>query len=128
MLKKLIGIFICMLFLFSALPVVNGRDSDKNYENLLVKSFDSIPMVKFTIEYGKIINHGLEVTGFPFGWCYNITPVNLRYTNFIWNIENGFYTEKEILDEDTYYIPKDLFPFHGFISENYIFIWFFYFI
>ena len=125
-LKKIIGILICMLFLFSSLPVVNSADSNKNGENHLLKSDDCIQLVKFIIEYGRIINHGLEVTGFPFGWCYNITPINLRYTNFIWKYKSGFYTEKGILDEDTYYIPKDFFPSHGFISKNYIFIWVFY--
>ena len=124
--KKLILVIICLLILFPSLPVVNSTDSNKKSENPLHKSDNFIEMIKFTIEYGKIINHGLEITGFPFGQCYNITPINLRYTSFIWKYKTGFYTEKGIFDGNYYLIPKDFFPYHGFITENYICIWLFY--
>lgn len=123
---KVIGIIFCILFLSSSLSIAYNIEKNENSEKSSIKTDDSNSKVRFTIQYGRIINHGLEVTGFPFGWCYNITPVNVRYTNFIWEYKIGFYIEKGFLEEEPYYIPKDIFPGHGFISDNYIFVWYFY--
>jgi hypothetical protein len=119
--KKIVGVLICMLFLFSTLPVVNSADSNKNSENSLLKSDKCIIGFTFIITYGRIINHGLEYRGYFDGWCFNITPINLKYMGFFWDVYNGFSIEKEIITEDQHYIPQDLFYGHGFITKNYMF-------
>ena len=78
---KLIGIFVCMLILFSTLPTIQGSNVFVNTEESLLKSNDvSYPTGFLFIEiaFGRIIYNGKELMDEPWGICYNITPINVK--------------------------------------------------
>ena len=119
--KKIVGIFICMLFLFSTLPVVNGADyPNNNNENSLQKSDNNIKFFEFGMFYGRIIYNGIEYSGLVY--LYNMTAINVKAIYICWDKEHGLQIEKGVLYQDClFYRPVGSFLFHGFITKNYVF-------
>jgi len=123
--KKIIGIFICLLFLFSTLPVVASADVDENNEEPLMKTDDNEFQINefyfyFVIYYGKIVYNGEEYVDFPYyEICYNITPITLRGLGIVKTYYYGFFPIFGKVPFDPWFIPKS--EFHGFIGKNYIF-------
>ena len=116
--KKIIGIFVCMLFLFSTLPVVTSTKLDKNSEKSFLKSNNNIKNFEIYIEYGKVINNGLGDYGF--GWFYEVIPIDVKDIYIRWDYENGFYIEKGNVSPDPIYMQVGSFLFHGFLTKNYM--------
>jgi|GEM_PF-3679608 len=123
--KKIIGIFFCILFLFSTYPVVTRADFDNKIIEPLLKTKDTDYISRDTgllFYYGRIVNNKGYYDTY-YGWCYNITPINARYLQFY----GGSYPERDFhfkmgkINENPLYIPKKY--FHGFISENHMFFW-----
>ncbi len=119
--KKIVGIFIMMLFLFSALPRVAGTNhkneiqeslmTTKNYNNL-------INPFHFVLMYGRIKYNGEAIMNNQ--TCYNVTPIFLRYRLMAWDPTDGFFYGYCIVTSNPYYIPKDYFT--GFIGEKFLFL------
>jgi hypothetical protein len=114
--KPLIGIFIFMLFLFSTFPAVIGGNHDNNIEK-------SSYIIGFRFQFlqGKIEYLGESVVYNT--TCYNITNFNLKFTEINFWFGSGFDSWSDTLVGDTpYLIPKDLFS-HGFVHNNFLFLW-----
>ena len=119
--KKIVGIIICMLFLFSTLPTVPGTNLEKIDKELLSEINDSSNNNRyiFGIYIGTFILNGIEYgNGF---WWYNVTPINLKAPAIIY-VNEQFYFLNEIITENPAYINKDIFN-HGFVGNNFMFIW-----
>jgi len=121
--KKIFGIIICMLFLFSTIPIVNGTDCpNNNNENSLQKSDNNIQGFEFGMTYGRIIYNGIEYSGLYY--LHNMTAINVKATYLLWSTENGLeeFNIGKVYDEgEIFYIPVGYFLFHGFIIKNYVF-------
>ncbi len=124
MYKKIVGIFICTLFLFSALPTVTGTNHiNKIQESLLTIKNANAPINPFSFEliYGRVKYNGEDYIDDAL--YHNITPIFLRYRAIAWNPDVGFYYTYIIITEDPLFIPKDDSYFTGFVGKNYIFLW-----
>jgi hypothetical protein len=118
MIKKILGIFICMLFLFSTLPVVAGAELDKNNEEFILKPNDRLGLGLMMV-WGRIIFHGEEyVDGYL---CYNVTPIDAWFL-LIAPMSDGFEFYRII--DNPCYIMKGVF-LNDFITKNYMFLWYF---
>ena len=117
--KKIIGILVSMLFLFSALPVVATNDFDKNCKNSFLKLNNNAIPFQCNLVYGKIINHGLTVS-VDGEKGYYFTAIDFKSIFFGWDSEDGFTNSIEYFTSGEFYIEKDVLLFHGFITKNYI--------
>ncbi|PNX48598.1 MAG: hypothetical protein BV457_03365 [Thermoplasmata archaeon M9B1D] len=122
--KKIVGVFVCFLFLFSALPAITitGAIKIDNEPLSEIKDFSNnlLPdRYLFGICVGTFVYNGIEYDG-GF-WWYNVTPINLRFFALIYVIEN-YYFLNEPITENPAYINKDVFK-HGFVGIHFMFIW-----
>ncbi len=122
--KKMFGIFICMLFLFSTLPTIQGTGILVNKEESLLKSNDvSYPTGFLFIEiaFGRIIYNGEELMGEPWGMCYNITPINAKGVGI--GIGEGFDFSIQWfkITDNPSYISQNMTK--GFIGNHYMFLY-----
>ena len=120
--KKIVGIYICMLLIFSSLPLVSGVNLDKNIKELLLKTNGANYLINETmifILYGRIVYNGEEIhNGYM---CYNFTPINVILVGLWWTSDKGFFIRNEKVTEDPCYIAQtDL--IHGFVGKNYMFL------
>jgi hypothetical protein len=122
--KKIIGIFIGMLFLFSILPTTQGNDILVDKEESFLKSNDvSYPTGYLFIEIaiGRIIYNGEELMDEPWGMCYNITPINAKVLGI--GIGEGFDLSFQWfkITYDPSYISQNMSK--GFIGNHYMFLY-----
>ena len=122
--KKLFGIFICTLVLFSILPTVAGVNLEKlSVESLLLKKDNNNPTggFEFLLIYGRIIYLGKEVhNNYTY---YNITPIRLSMRQIVWDPGYGFVINLIVITDDKpTLIPKDFLE-HGFVGKNFMFVW-----
>ncbi len=117
--KKIVGIIVCMLFLFSVLPVVASNDFDKNNENSFLKLNDNINHGVFWILYGKIIYNG--IVDIDSEKHYNISIIDVKFLIFSWDSENGSHFEKGQHEGGYIFMEKGSFLCHGILTKNYIF-------
>jgi hypothetical protein len=122
--KKIIGIFICMLFLFSTLPTTQGTNVIDNKEESFLKSNDVSSKTGYLfieIAFGRIIYNGEELLDEPWGMCYNITPINAKILGI--GIGEGFDLsfQRFKITEDPSYISQNMSK--GFIGNNYMFLY-----
>ena len=122
--KKIMGIFVCMLFLFSTLPTIQGNNVLDNKEESLLKSNDvSYPNGFLFIEigFGRIIYNGEELMDEPWGICYNITPINAKIVGI--GIGEGFDLSFQWfkISDNPSYISQNMTK--GFIGKNYMFLY-----
>jgi hypothetical protein len=131
--KKIVGIIICILFLFSTFPIVDSTDSDKtNIESSLHKTDSSIQGFAFGMLYGSIINNGIEYSGLYL--VYNLSAINVNGIYLYWDKDdpylNEFHFGRVYEEGEIFYEPLINFLFHpGFVTKNYIFwigfeVWF----
>jgi len=120
MMKKIIGILVCMLFLFSTLPVVASNAFDKNSENSYLKLNNNPTPINFNLLYGKIINPRFEVA-VSGEKGYYFTAIDVKSIYIGWDSEDGFKSEIEYLTSGQFYIELKVLLFHGFMTKNYIF-------
>jgi len=121
--NKIVGIFICMLFLFSALPIVTGANIKNNkQESLLMKKDANHTSIgfDFMILYGKIVFNG-EVVKDNLTY-YNITPVSLKQIEFMWVPGNGFGDGSMKITQNPFMFPKNLLR-HGYVRNDSVFLW-----
>ena len=118
--KKLLGIFICVLFLFSTYPVVIGADNDKKIEEPLLRVNDknnAFPFFEFSLLWGIIILERETPSS------YIIKPIFVREKVFGYDIGSGFYGWRgTYINTDLASIPKDYYN-HGFVHNIFMFIW-----
>ena len=113
-----------MLFLFSALPIVNSTDSDyNNNENSLQKTDNIVQGFEFGMMYGRIINNGIEYSGLY--WLFNLTAINVNGIYLNWDKDDGvkeFNFGRVFEEGEIFYEPLINFLYHpGFVTKNYIF-------
>ena len=114
-----VGIFICMLVLFSTVPVVASAELDKDNEELFLKPNDYIGLGLMMV-WGQIIFNGEEyVNGYL---CYNITPINTWHLLIAYKLPPMF--EFYRIFNNPCYLWKEVFT-NGFITKNYMCLWYF---
>jgi len=123
--KELIGIFVCMLFLFSSLPAVQSTNIDNNkIEPVLKTNYTNNQWGFIYVAYfGIIKNNGEEFREEPL-WCmcYNVTPINARFIGIAYSKEVGFSIDNQKITDEPFYIPKDGIDWNlGFIGKNLMF-------
>lgn len=121
--KKVIGIFICTLFLFSSLPTITGTNINKNIEKSLLMTKDSNNIISgfsFIIFYGRIVYHGEVVNNNQ--TYYNITAIFLRLREIAWVPGHEFASVFSIIADERLMFPKDWMD-QGFIGNNYMVLW-----
>jgi hypothetical protein len=121
--KKIIGIFVCLLFLFSILPSVQGIDLEENKENGPHPSANHLLIIRGRIEFhgkeDRIIEfHDEDLYG-KLGVCYNVTPIHVRLIDIVGS--NGIWFSTIPVYDDPYYLPKDIYKIH-FVTQHYIFL------
>ena len=122
--KKIIGILVCMLFLFSILPTIQGSDIFVNKEESLLKSNHvSYPTGFLFIEigFGRILYNGEELMDEPWGMCYNITPINAKVVGIGIGECFDFSIQWFKITDNPSYISKNMTK--GFIGKNYMFLY-----
>ena len=120
MIKKIVGICICILFLFSTYPVVIGANHNKKIEESLLTVNDDanvFPGFEFSLLYG-IIALERETPS-----SYIIKPIFVREKVFGYDIGSGFYGWMgTYINTELASIPKDYYN-HGFVHNIFMFIW-----
>jgi len=122
--KKIIGIFICMLFLFSILPAIQGANPEKISEKPLQTENNSNYLINgliLGIVYGKIVYNGEELRDEPYGMCYNVTPINVRIIVISYIFGQEFNIQKDGIYVNPLYISQNM--WHGFVGKHFLFLW-----
>jgi hypothetical protein len=118
--KKIVGILIFILFLFSTSFTITEANLEKIDKDFLSETNDSSNnRYVFGLYIGTFIFNGIEYdAGF---WWYNVTPINLRSYAVIYMNENYYFLNQPIT-ENPAHINKDVFK-HGFVGNRFMFIW-----
>ena len=121
MIKRIIGIFICMLFL--TLPTIQGVNNTFDKKAPMIETNDNFCFAfAFTLIYG-IIEYNGETFDYLLGNCYNITPIRVRY--ILIGYDGRLKFQNEILTSDYVIymlIPKDIVNWRGFVSKHTMFL------
>ena len=108
------GIFICMMFFLSTLPVTTSTKPDINNEELFSKPNEYIGLGLMMV-WGQIIFNGEEnVNGYM---CYNITPINTWFLLIAYKLPPQFEFYRII--DNPCYLWKEVYT-NGFITKNYM--------
>ena len=122
--KKKVGIIICIIFLFSTLPTATSTNPERIYNEPLSKTKDfsnNLPPDRyiFGIYIGTFVYNGIEYDN-EYYW-YSVTPINLRSFALIYANENYYFLNEPITEKPAY-VNKDVFN-HGFVGNHFMFIW-----
>ena len=115
--KKITGIFLCVLFLILTMPSFSSATLEKINDVTLQKTDNSLIL---GIVYGKIVYNGEETLDEPFGKCYNVTPINVRII-VISIFEKGFNIQKDEVWTNPLYISQNM--SHGFVGKHFLFLY-----
>lgn len=118
--KKMFGIFICMLFLFSTLPTIHGSEIFVNNEdNSSIKN--KVTNIFIEIAYGRIKYNGEELKDEPWGMCYNITPINVKMVAIGIGEKFDFSVDFFKITDNPAYISQNM--TRGYIGKHFMFLW-----
>jgi hypothetical protein len=118
--KKMFGIFICMLFLFSTLPTIHGSEILVNNEdNSSIKN--KVTNIFIEIAYGRIKYNGEELKDEPWGMCYNITPINVKMVAIGIGEKFDFSVDFFKITDNPAYISQNM--TRGYIGNHFMFLW-----
>ena len=121
MIKRIVGIFICMLFL--TLPTIQGANNTFDKKVPLTKTKDNFYFVFAFTSFFGIIEYNGETFDYVLGNCYNITPIRVRYISI--GYVGGLIFQNKIFTSDYVLymlIPKDIVNWRGFVSKHIMFL------